>query len=267
MEKGVQLAQGSTADIYAWGEDKVLKLFYPGFSPEYVQYEYDINCKAAETGLPVPQVYQKLELDGRQGIVFERIEGPLMFELMFARPDRVVELTRAFADVHAQIHRTRVSGFPGLRDALDGVVTSSPWIDETQRAHVHSILRALPEGEALLHGDFHPLNVVFAEQGAIVLDWLTARQDDPHAGVANTLVIMRHAHVPSDDPAVIEQFNVMRGVFLRTYRQRYLEQRPETCWETVERWMIPLILGRLTLGNEDERESLLRELGELLGKY
>lgn len=266
-QKGAQLAQGSTADIYAWGDDQVLKLFYPGFSPEYVQYEYEINCRAMETGLPVPKVYQRLELEGRQGIVFERIEGPLMLDLIFAQAGRVEELARAFADAHTQIHRVRGSGFSGLREALAGVVESSTWIDGTRREHVRGILRDLPEGDALLHGDYHPGNVAVSDRGAIVLDWLTARQGDPHADVANTVMIMRHASVPGDDPAVIEQINALRGAFLRTYLQRYMELRPETRWDLVERWMIPLILGRLMLDNEDERDNLLGELEGLLAKY
>ena len=265
--KGTRLAQGSTADIHAWGDDKVLKLFHPGFSSEYVQYEHNLNCKAMETGLPVPKVYQLLEQEGRQGIVFERIDGPLMLEWMFVRADQVEDLARAFADAHAQIHRTRVSGFPGLHEPLANVIESTKWIDDEQREDVLGILRALPGGDTLIHGDFHPGNVVISDRGAIVLDWLTARQGDPHADVANTVMILRHAGVPGDDPAVIEQINALRSAFLCAYQRRYLELRPDTSWEQVERWMIPLILGRLTLDNEDERESLLRELESLLIKY
>jgi uncharacterized protein (TIGR02172 family) len=264
---GAQLARGSTADIYAWGDDKVLKLFYPDFSPEYVQYEYQINCKAVETGLPVPRVYQLLELEGRQGILFERVDGPLMLELLFTQVGRVEDLARAFAEAHVQIHQARVSGFPSLREALAGVVESSTWIDDAQREHVRGILRDLPEGDALVHGDYHPGNVAVSERGAIVLDWLTAKQDDPHADVARTVMIMRHASVPGDDPAVIEQINAVRSVFLQTYLHRYTELRPDTRWDLVERWMIPLILGRLMLDNQDERENLLRELEGLLAKY
>jgi uncharacterized protein (TIGR02172 family) len=266
-EKGTQLAQGSTAEVYAWGDDKVVKLFYPGFSADYVQYEYKINRRAAETGLPVPQVYELLELEGRQGIVFERIEGPLMLDLMFVQADRVEELARAFADAHAQIHAVRVSGFPSLHEPLANVVETSPWIDDRQRARVRGILCDLPEGDVLVHGDYHPGNVTISARGPIILDWLTARQADPHADVANTVMVLRCASVPGDDPVVIERINAVRGAFLDTYQRRYLELRPDTDWGRVERWMILLILGRLMLENEDERENLLQELEGLLAGH
>jgi tRNA A-37 threonylcarbamoyl transferase component Bud32 len=265
--KGARLAQGSTAEVYEWEDDKVVKLFFPGFSYDYVQYEYDINCQAAETGLPVPKVYQQLELDGRRGIVFERIVEPLMLDMMFTQAGSVEDLATAFADAHARIHETRVSGFPLLRAGLSDVIGSSTWIDDSQRARVLRILRELPEGDTLVHGDYHPGNVAMSARGAIVLDWLTAKQDNPHADVANTVMILRCAGVPSDDPSVVELVNAVRGAFLHTYQQRYLELRPETRWEQVERWMIPLIVGRLALNREDERKNLLRELASLLDAY
>jgi uncharacterized protein (TIGR02172 family) len=265
--KGAQLAQGSTADIFAWGDDKILKLFFAGFSSDYVQYEYANNRKAMETGLPVPKVYQMLEWEGRQGILFERIEGPLMLNLIFTQADQVEDLARSFAEAQTQIHQTQVSGFASLHEPLAGVIASSKWIDDQQRAHLCGILQNLPAGDALIHGDYHPGNVAVSSRGAIVLDWLTARQGDPHADVANTVMLIRHASVPGDNPAVIEQINAVRGAFLSIYQQRYLELKPGTDWERVEQWMLLLILSRLTMDNQDERERLLGEFKGLFDKY
>jgi aminoglycoside phosphotransferase (APT) family kinase protein len=244
-----------------------VKLFFPNFSPDYVQYEYDINYKAMSTGLPVPKVYQLLELEGRQGIIFERIEGPLMLELMFTQAHEVKKLARTFAELHAQIHLTAVSGFPSVRTGLTDVIGASAWINASEKEQILRLLRELPGGNVLIHGDFHPGNITLSARGAMVMDWLTAKQANPHADIANTVMIMRWASVPGNNEEVIARINAVRGAFLHTYQQRYMELQPDIRWEEVERWMIPIIVGRLALNNEDERENLLKELQGLLKKY
>jgi uncharacterized protein (TIGR02172 family) len=263
-KKGAHLAQGSTADIHAWGDDdKIIKLFYPDFSRDYVQYEYDINVKAMNAGLPTPKVYELTELEGRLGIVYERIEGPVMLELMFAQPDRVEDLATAFAEMHVQIHRAPVTGFPPVREALANVTKMSPWLNAPQRKQILSILETLPTGDGLIHGDFHPGNVLMSAKGPMVMDWLTAKQEHPLADVANTVVILRWASIPSDDDDMRARIDVVRSDFLQVYKSRHLELVPDTRWEQVERWMILLIVARLALNDEDERQDLLNGLETL----
>src|SRR5215471_5491052 len=70
---GRRIGEGRTAEIYAWGETEVLKLYRPGWPPSSVEQEAHISHLVAEISLPVPAVGAVIEVDGRLGIVFERI--------------------------------------------------------------------------------------------------------------------------------------------------------------------------------------------------
>src|ERR1051326_6978314 len=83
---GRRLGEGRTAEIYAWGETEVLKLYRPGWPTSSVEQEAHISHLVAETLLPVPAVGGMVEIDGRLGIVFERIAGKSLVEHFVTRP-------------------------------------------------------------------------------------------------------------------------------------------------------------------------------------
>ena len=55
MQKSPLLAEGRTAEVYAWGEDKVLKLYRSGFPPGDAEYEYHKALASQKTGFAVPR--------------------------------------------------------------------------------------------------------------------------------------------------------------------------------------------------------------------
>ena len=81
MEKGNLIAEGRTAEIYEWGEDKVLKLFKPEFSPRLAEHEFERALASQKTGYKVPKVYEHLTYEGSPGIIYQKIEGIDMIDM------------------------------------------------------------------------------------------------------------------------------------------------------------------------------------------
>ena len=75
LQRGSLLGQGRTAEVFAWGNDKVLKLFYSWFPQWPIEYEADVGRAVYETGVPAPKVYGVIDCDGRKGIIYQRIFG------------------------------------------------------------------------------------------------------------------------------------------------------------------------------------------------
>jgi aminoglycoside phosphotransferase (APT) family kinase protein len=123
-------------------------------------------------------------------------------------------------------------------------------------------LTQLPDGQALCHGDFHPGNVLMTASGPVVIDWMTATAGHPLADVARTTLMFRTARVPSDyDASMRLVFQQVRDGFYATYLHCYREQRPFPLAE-MEAWIPVLAAARLNEGIADEREALLRLVGE-----
>src|SRR5438045_1269618 len=105
LQNAALVDRGFTADVYHWGEGRVVKLFHRWYPPRKAEREYRVTRAVHQTGLPVPAVYELVNVDDRCGIVFERVEGPSLFASVQARPWTLFRAVRQLAALHAQVHR------------------------------------------------------------------------------------------------------------------------------------------------------------------
>ena len=75
---GKPLAHGRTADIYAWEDGHVLKLFHNWCDLESIRYEADSAHVARASGLPAPAAGDIIQVSGRYGLIYRRVDGPTM---------------------------------------------------------------------------------------------------------------------------------------------------------------------------------------------
>jgi hypothetical protein len=98
------VGKGFCSDVYAWGEGRVLKLFHDSGAGDRVDREFAATRAVHAAELPVPAAYEVVEVDGRRGIVFERIDGVSLLKYTQARPWTIFGAVRLLAELHAQIH-------------------------------------------------------------------------------------------------------------------------------------------------------------------
>lgn len=105
--KGIVLARTHEAEVFAWGDGRVLKLYRAGVTRETAEREA-ANARAAHAaGVRTPGVVEVRTVDGRRGTVFERVEGPTMLEAHVAHPGSAGALGRMLADLQADLHTRR----------------------------------------------------------------------------------------------------------------------------------------------------------------
>ena len=75
---GEKISQGGTADIHAWAPGQVVKLFKEGFPPRLGKQEARMTRAVFAAGVPAPEVFGEVTLDGRFGIVLGRLDGPTL---------------------------------------------------------------------------------------------------------------------------------------------------------------------------------------------
>ncbi len=188
---GPLVAQGRTASVHAWRPGQVLKLFRAECDLATVEQEAHIARAVRAAGAPAPAVGEIVEVDGRFGMVFERVVGVPMSNVLMKQPWQAAALGQRLARLHAKVHRLR------LRDALPANEVRLERQIKLARALPcqirHSVLEALstmPRDDCLCHGDFHPANVMLGVRGDIVVDWTDASPGHPMADVARTVIIV-----------------------------------------------------------------------------
>lgn len=141
--------------MYALDEHRVLRRYRTRPVPED---EVLVMRHARAHGYPVPEIF---DVDGRD-MVLERIDGPTMQEVLEADVSRFEREVRTLAALHERLH----------------AITAPPGLD------------AIADGEALLHLDLHPKNVIHSPSGPVVIDWANARRGHWADDVAQTIAVV-----------------------------------------------------------------------------
>lgn len=251
---GPVVAVGRTADVHAWRSGWVLKLFHDRYDRAEVERVARVSRAVEPTGLPVPAVGDVVVVDGRLGLEFESAAGPTWLEQLWARPWRLVGLARRSAALHARVHAQRGGvALPGLRQRLAERIERADALSGAARARLLADLAALPDGDRLCHGDFHPGNVVAARDGAVIIDWVDAARGHPSADVARTSVLLSGF---ADCEAGSAWQRAAIRAFHAAYRNAYLTSRPGE-WDTYRRWLPIVAVARLSDGITEQESWLV----------
>jgi Ser/Thr protein kinase RdoA (MazF antagonist) len=257
-KKGSLLAEGRTSEIFAWGTDQVLKLYREGWSPKSAPYEYSQALASQKTGYRVPKVGELVEIEGRQGITYQRIEGRTMLQEMVKKPWKLRLFGRQQALLHAEMHKHSATDLPLVNDRLAQKIQNINHLDQAVKSEILKRLATLPQDDKLLHGDFHPGNIMLTADGPVIIDWIDAALGHPLADLARTLVLFRVGEPPEN-----LHIRLADKFFMRPYLPIYFQHSPYSP-EDLEAWMLPVAAARLEENISHEIKPLIRMVHQLL---
>jgi aminoglycoside phosphotransferase (APT) family kinase protein len=251
-----RIGEGREAEVFALDDRRVLRLARTGALSAQLDEEHAALAAAHAAGAPVPEVFERVDIDGRPGLVVERLSaGNLLLEIG-QRPWRVLPIGRTLASLHARIHQVVApEALPSVHERVRTRL-ESPLVPDDVRARALELLETLPEGDRLCHGDFHPANVLVGPDGdARVIDWTAASRGEPAADVARSrLIVLNGAVGPDATVAVRALARVGRRVLWQRYRAAY----PVAREAAVDRWFAVMAAARLAEDIREERATILR---------
>ena len=156
-------------------------------------------------GMPVPAV---LEASGPD-LVMERIHGVTMLEAMRRAPWSLRANASLLAQLHNQLH----------------AIPAPEWLEQSPYG-----------GDAILHLDLHPLNVLIGATGPVVIDWPNACRGRAVVDVAHTWLVVGTGRPDARLDRAIAA--VGRSVFLRRFLAHFPRQPVvEVLPAVAERWL------------------------------
>lgn len=195
---GQPAIKAKTADIYHLDEHRVLKLFHRRISRKDIETEALIASEAYAVGVPSPQIDEEIYEhtdSGRNGLVFARVNGETMLDHFIQSPGRMFEFARQFAQLHFSLHQNKAGEkVPSQREKITESIRKQKRIDVADRLSILAMLKELPDGEVLCHGDLHPGNVMMADSGTVIIDWVDGTRGNPLCDVARSSVLMQCSH-------------------------------------------------------------------------
>jgi aminoglycoside phosphotransferase (APT) family kinase protein len=190
-DPGRLLASGRDSDIFEYGPGLVLRRSRGGHSMEH---EARIMTFVRAQGYPVPEVHE-LSDDGLD-LVMERIDGPEMVSVLGSQPWTLRRNAAVLARLHHQLHQ----------------ITAPEWMPPSPEP--------CGAGDRLIHFDLHPLNVLLAKSGPVVIDWPNARRGNPATDVALTWVLLAAGEIPGDG-VMAKVIGTFRSFFVNSFLKHF----------------------------------------------
>jgi len=260
-----KIAEGREAEMFAWGEGRVLRLYRGDFYRGAPEQQARLLRIARECGLRVPAEYGLIEVDGRTGVVLERLDGPDLLTELGSKPWRLFQVGGTWGRLHAEINSKHAPAeLEPTRSRYRRQITESPLVPDEFRGPAIARLDSLPDGDRLNHGDFHPANIMRDNGGFAAIDWSNMTRGPAEADYIRSYILCTLADLPPGSPVLIRTFEkfgrqILRGSYNRAYRS-VLKPDPKAAGA----WQLPVTVGRLTEGIEPERFALLKSIRRLL---
>jgi aminoglycoside phosphotransferase (APT) family kinase protein len=256
-----RLGAGREAEILAWGDHLVLRWLHDPEGRDRLEIEAAAMTVAAEGGVPVPTVYDVIMVDGRPGLIMDRIDGEDLLTVLERQPWTFARAASRLGRLQAQLHDISAPPvLPDLRRTLLDRIDAAPHLPPHLAAYARDLLAELPDGDRICHGDFHPGNVIAHADGEVLIDWSNAARGDPMGDLARTMLLVRIGALPADTPRftrAVTQFG--RKLLLRAWLGSYRRVRTFDP-SVIRRWETVGAAARLSEGIDEEVGPLLRLL-------
>ncbi len=262
VEKEQMIGQGNTSEIYEMNDNKVLKLFRSGLHKSIVEREYQNGIIIQSILECVPKVYEMVEVNGRHGIIYEKIQGRDMLRSMMSSMWKINTYAKELAHYHLSIHKPIIDNFYTVKEKLEEDLDSVYILSDENKEIVRKYLKQLPEGNGLCHFDFHPGNVMISKDREVILDWMTACRGDVCADVSRTCLMLKYGEVTNAPWVIRKIFSLFQHIIYKIYIREYLTIS-KTSEEDINRWELPVAAARLREWiSENEKKVLLQLVNE-----
>ncbi len=267
-------------------KEELIARIYPGRPGAYrAKFEFDLLESIHTLGYPVPRVLlieTGTEIFERPFIIMERIIGETMMVHMQEGKEAIYsEMVRIFCDLFIQLHKLDWRKLSIVPDNMRNTDFQSLFNKHLggQREHVTTndveflvpiidwLLEYIGEIDplplALLHRDFHPMNILLDRKGnPFVIDWTAATISDPRVDVAWSLLLAKLHFGPELHAAILDGYQKVYGVKLENMDYFTID----ACLRRLADITISLKKGAAALGMSEDAVKQMKESIGLLSE-
>ena len=193
------LGAGGHGKVFRLNDDTIVKLYYTGDSIEAIKREQDYARKAFVMGIPTAIPFDIVKHEDMYGLVFELVNADIVSNYLNEHPDHLEDIAKKYARTMKQLHTTHVA-----QGALSSTKELYRARIEGLRAYmtdeeVDTLLRindAIPESDTVVHGDFHPKNVMIQNGELVMIDMADLTVGNPLYDLGS--MALSH-QIPSDE--------------------------------------------------------------------
>lgn len=277
MKIGRKIGEGSNSEIFEYENDnKIIKLAKPNTNKVTIQREFNNSLIVSKVGLPVPKPYQVVEINERPGIVFERIYGVPIKQLLFENLFNLLngneqqdswDVITSIARILSEVHQISNDELPSQRDSIKYQILRVDYLSNSEKNAVIGMLERLPIDNKICHGDPNPDNILVSNEKIVLIDWNDTTKGNPEADIAEFVIMIKFAILPADIPQeIVRIFDSLRESIIKVFMDEYTRLTGIT-YDDIDPWIAPIAARKLSADaiSEEEKQLLTNEIRLRLG--
>jgi uncharacterized protein (TIGR02172 family) len=253
----IVLGNGRTAEVLAYDDTSVIKLFRPFMDDAYVKQEYAVAMYAFQNNVPTPEPISVVRQQDRTGIVYRKINGKSLLKILSDEPMHMKSIACRMAALHHRIHTVSFDNTTiSQKKNIEHAIRCATGIGDSEKEKIIGYLHSLPEGNSLCHGDFHPDNIMEGESTWII-DWMTGSSGNPLCDVARTKMVLETSEIPDTvSPGMKLLLKFGQRKLAQTYVKEYCKIG-NVKQKDIDKWLLPLYAARLVENLSDAEKSVI----------
>jgi len=167
------IGQGGNGTVYRIDDDKIVKVYRPAIGLEQIDKEREFAKTALINGVPCVIAYDAVKCGDSYGIVFEMLRSDTLGHAMKNEPEKLDEYVDKYVALAKELHSTKIKPgtFTNIKTVLhDRVTKLGKWCSAEEMQLLDSLIDEMPDGESLIHGDFHPGNIMIQDGELVLID-------------------------------------------------------------------------------------------------
>ncbi len=168
------VGRGGVGTVYRLSDDTIIKVFRKDVTMDVLYTEMNMAKESFLLGMPTAITFDVVRVGEQYGLVYELLKARTLSDCIKQNPDRIDEYARLYANLFKQIHAIEVGNDRIIRSAYENEREQLEHIrryfdDESVGLLIH-ILKSIPKGNRLLHGDLQTKNAMLQDGELMLID-------------------------------------------------------------------------------------------------
>ena len=187
------IGKGSNGTVYR-DDEQVIKVYSEDADLSVIKREDEASKVMLTMKLPVVIAYDVVKVGNCYGTVFESIVTDSLAHTLRDHPEQFDELSEEYVRLYSDIHHTVANKeqFMFVKDIYRKYIQDcSDWYEEAELSRLMDLVDGLPDGDVILHGDFHAGNIMMGDDGLLLIDMADVSYGHPVFDLISTAVTQR----------------------------------------------------------------------------
>ena len=173
MDELELIGSGTNGEVYRVDQENIIKLFQKSAPFEDIERERNLARQALIEGIPTAISYSVVRADDRYGILFEMIDADSLSATLKGKPDEYDVYTDKYISLFRKIHS--IKGDPDKFVNIKSIYHSAvdycrDYYSPEELSKLRDLVDSVPDTGTLIHGDYHPNNIMVQKGELILID-------------------------------------------------------------------------------------------------